>query len=190
MDHEFSDQERALGKIAFDAYSASKGGVTYDNKPIPPWGSVGPDVQRGWILAARAVKAVVLTPRLAPLRSYERRNKMSASKKNVRAAFRQAVYARAKYRCQGPDCTVTATAATAEELLDAHHVTDRTLMPHGGYVPENGIALCKAPGGCHEKAEQFHSTGAAYPGFAPEDLYRIIGSSSANARAASLRLGS
>ena len=56
---EFSDDDQMLGKVAFDAYSASKGGVTYDNKPIPPWESVGPDVQRGWIVAARAVKAAV-----------------------------------------------------------------------------------------------------------------------------------
>jgi len=56
---EFSDSDRALGKVAFDAYSASKGGVTYDNKPIPAWADVGPDVQKGWIVAARAVKTAL-----------------------------------------------------------------------------------------------------------------------------------
>lgn len=60
--NEHSDEDKALGKIAFDAYSASKGGVTYDNKPIPPWENVGPDVQKGWIVAALAVKAEVLKP--------------------------------------------------------------------------------------------------------------------------------
>lgn len=60
--NEHSDEDKALGKIAFDAYSASKGGVTYDNKPIPPWENVGPDVQKGWIVAALAVKVEVLKP--------------------------------------------------------------------------------------------------------------------------------
>lgn len=58
--------------------------------------------------------------------------------------------------------------------LDAHHITDRNLMPNGGYVIENGISLCPAH---HELAEIFHSTGAAHPGFSPEDLYKLIGSS-------------
>lgn len=57
--NEHSEEENALGKIAFDAYAASKGGVTYDNKPIPPWENVGPDVRRGWIMAALAVKAAL-----------------------------------------------------------------------------------------------------------------------------------
>ena len=58
-----------------------------------------------------------------------------------------------------------------EETLDAHHITDRNLMPNGGYTLANGISLCPP---CHEKAEVFHSTGTALPGFSPDDLYRII----------------
>lgn len=69
--------------------------------------------------------------------------------------------------------------------LDAHHITDRTLMPNGGYVKENGISLCP---GCHEKAEVFHSTGTALPGWSPDDLYEVIGSSYSLAHAASERL--
>jgi len=115
---------------------------------------------------------------------------MGTSKKQVRAAFRRAVYERAQYRCQGPGCSVVATATTAEEVLDAHHITDRNWLPNGGYVAENGIALCKAPGGCHEKAEQYHATGTAYPGYAPADLYAVIGSNLAAAEAASRRLRS
>ncbi len=63
-------------------------------------------------------------------------------------------------------------------------------MPNGGYVWQNGIALC-AP--CHEKAEVVHSTGTALPGFAPSD-FRFLGwaamirSSEALARQASLAL--
>ena len=58
-------------------------------------------------------------------------------------------------------------------------------MPNGGYVKENGISLCPS---CHEKAEVFHSTGSALPGWSPDDLYARIGSSRELAEAASRRL--
>lgn len=58
-------------------------------------------------------------------------------------------------------------------------------MPAGGYVPENGISLCPS---CHEKAEEYHRTGVALPGFSPEDLYKEIRSSRVLAARASLRL--
>lgn len=38
--------ERSIGQIAFESYNASKGGVTYDGRPIPPWDMVGAEVQR------------------------------------------------------------------------------------------------------------------------------------------------
>jgi hypothetical protein len=44
-------------------------------------------------------------------------------------------------------------------------------MPNGGYVKENGITLCKIGENCHLKAENVE------PGFEPELLYRLIGSS-------------
>jgi len=47
-------------------------------------------------------------------------------------------------------------------------------MPNGGYVKENGVSVCDE---CHLKAETFWSTGEAIEGFAPEDLYNLIGSS-------------
>ena len=111
---------------------------------------------------------------------------MSASKKQTRAAFRDAVFARAKYRCEGPGCSFRSAAERAVTELDAHHITDRNEMPNGGYVKENGIALCPP---CHEKAEHFHSTGTALPGFAPDELYEIIRSSREMAERASRRLG-
>jgi hypothetical protein len=51
-------------------------------------------------------------------------------------------------------------------------------MPNGGYVPENGITLCAGEDqdNCHWKAEQYHATGTALPGFSPDDLYAKIGS--------------
>lgn len=59
-------------------------------------------------------------------------------------------------------------------------------MPNGGYVTANGVSLCP---GCHEKAEAFHSTGTALPGWAPADLYALIGSSYEQAVRDSERLG-
>jgi predicted restriction endonuclease len=101
---------------------------------------------------------------------------MSQKKKQVRANFRTAVFTRDGWKCKF--CEET-------EDLDAHHITDRTEMPNGGYVEENGISLCKAH---HELAEVFHSTGTAAPGFAPEDLYKIIGSDYEKAVKASEKL--
>jgi hypothetical protein len=126
---------------------------------------------------------------------------MGAQKKETRDRFRREVFARAGYRCQGPGCTVASTPDRAVEDLDAHHITDRHAMPGGGYVPENGIALCRRPGGCHEQAEVFHATGTALPGYdggrppmppgpagwAPADLYEVIGSSHEQAVRASER---
>jgi len=111
---------------------------------------------------------------------------MSSGKKAVRNRFRNDVFQRAGYRCQGPGCGFASAPDRAESELDAHHITDRNEMPNGGYVAENGIALC-AP--CHEKAEAFHRTGNAHPGFAPADLYRVVGSSLEKAKRASERLG-
>lgn len=69
--------------------------------------------------------------------------------------------------------------------LDAHHITDRTEMPNGGYVKENGISVCDD---CHLKAEEFHSTGTAVEGFSPDDLYQKIGSSHEKAVTAAEKL--
>jgi len=69
--------------------------------------------------------------------------------------------------------------------LDAHHITDRTLMPNGGYVAANGISLCVT---CHKNAEVFHETGTPLSGWAPHDLYDAIGSSYEEALSASTRL--
>ncbi len=95
---------------------------------------------------------------------------MSSSKKLIRQKFRDDVFDR-----DGNKCRVCGwNLVTSEVHLDAHHITDRNLMPNGGYVEANGISLCPP---CHEKAEVFHSTGEALPGWAPSDLYGKIGSS-------------
>ena len=106
---------------------------------------------------------------------------MSSEKKLVRERFRNEVFDRDSNKCRVCGWSLQ----TNEVHLDAHHITDRSLMPNGGYVKENGISLCPA---CHERAEEFHSTGTARPGFAPEDLYGLIGSSYERALRASERL--
>lgn len=98
------------------------------------------------------------------------------TKKQIRASFRNACFTRDQNRC-------VLCGATGE--LDAHHIVDRNDIPNGGYVAENGITVCKD---CHWKAEQFHLTGKSLPGFAPDDLYRKIGSSKEMAVAAAKKL--
>ncbi len=109
---------------------------------------------------------------------------VSQRKKQVRQNFRTAVFARDGFRCRG--CGFASTPERAEVELDAHHIIDRNQMPHGGYVAENGIALC---GAYHGKAEAFHRGEPVPPGFSPAELFGRIGSSAAEARAASERLG-
>ncbi|MBN9118190.1 MAG: HNH endonuclease [Planctomycetes bacterium] len=108
---------------------------------------------------------------------------MSQRKKQIRKKFRDAVFARDSFACRV--CGFASTPERAEDELDAHHITDRNEMPNGGYVAENGIALCAD---CHTKAEAFHRGEPVPPGFLPADLYALTGSSEKTARAASERL--
>lgn len=48
-----------LGMAAFQAYSESKRGTTYDNKPIPPWENLSKEVQDAWIASAKVVYQIV-----------------------------------------------------------------------------------------------------------------------------------
>jgi 5-methylcytosine-specific restriction endonuclease McrA len=111
------------------------------------------------------------------------------SKKLVRAAFRKAVFTRDGYKCRictkpGADRQSGVTPHKGEVVdLDAHHICDRHLLPHGGYVLENGISVCSD---CHLKAESHWADGATpEPGFSPAELYQLIGSSYDEAWAAS-----
>jgi 5-methylcytosine-specific restriction endonuclease McrA len=99
---------------------------------------------------------------------------MSRTKKQIRADFRTAVFARDHHRC----------VMCGAPAVDAHHITDRTEMPGGGYVKENGISLCAD---CHLLAEPHHSTGTSAAGYSPEELYRKIGSDYDTAFAAAER---
>jgi predicted restriction endonuclease len=110
---------------------------------------------------------------------------MSEKKQLIRKAFRDACYKRDGFRCAM--CGVKSSKDHAEQELDAHHITDRKIMPNGGYVKENGISLCPE---CHQKAEVFHSTGTPVEGYSVEDLYKKINSSYEKAVEASNKLGS
>lgn len=91
---------------------------------------------------------------------------MSKQKKQIRQKFRNVVYDRDQHQCM--ICNL------AGVKLDAHHITDRSLMPNGGYVLENGITLCEP---CHKKAECYDSDNAfANKNFDPKTLYDLIGS--------------
>lgn len=109
---------------------------------------------------------------------------MSTEKKLIRKKFRDVCFKRDKITCVM--CGLKAKSLEeAEEIFDVHHVTDRSLMPSGGFVVENGITLCKED---HEKAELFHSTGISHPGYSPDDLYLKINSSFEKAKEASEKL--
>jgi 5-methylcytosine-specific restriction endonuclease McrA len=114
---------------------------------------------------------------------------MSANKKSIRENFRNSVFERDKHKCR------ICGRHAADVHMDSHHITDRSEMPNGGYVKENGISLCDAPQAdgapsCHSRAEQFHiSEGKTWePGLHPDDLYKMIGSSKEKAIRASERL--
>lgn len=122
---------------------------------------------------------------------------MPSKKQQVRAAFRDACFKRDGFKCVM--CGKKADPNDPEKILDAHHVIDRTLMPGGGYIKENGISLCKSTedgdivdlmSSCHHKAEEFHKTNGEHwiTGYHPNDLYAKIGSSYEQAIEASKRL--
>lgn len=105
---------------------------------------------------------------------------MSAKKKAVRAAFRDAVFHRDNHRC--------VICGARNVPLDAHHIHPREDMPNGGYVAANGITLCDTEDGCHAKAEAVLQGRAEDPRFAPSALFDLIGSNFEHAQAMSQRL--
>jgi predicted restriction endonuclease len=110
---------------------------------------------------------------------------MSKAKQAIRQHFNDVCLKRDRHRCVMCGAKNNPASSKTEDHLDVHHITDRHDLPNGGYVLENGISLCYR---CHEKAEEFHSTGLACPGFAPGDLYARIGSTYEMALAASQRM--
>ncbi len=108
------------------------------------------------------------------------------NKQFIRDKFRTAVFERDKYTCV--TCGLKAKKTNVQNVLDAHHITDRNEIENGGYIKENGISLCKIGENCHMKAEHYHSTGTAILGFSIKELYEKIGSSEEKAREAAAKL--
>lgn len=107
-------------------------------------------------------------------------------KKQIRENFKLQVFERDNYICK--ICNRYYEKDIANEYLDSHHILDRNSSEfngNGGYVPENGITLCKydengsEENSCHMKAERFHISGGLEweDGMHPDDLYKLIGSS-------------
>ncbi len=92
-------------------------------------------------------------------------------KKEIRQNFRDSVFNRDKM------CLICEKPISNINDMDAHHITDRSEMPNGGYVKENGVTVCKKD--CHFKVELFHITeGEEWnEGLHPDDLYKMINSS-------------
>lgn len=108
------------------------------------------------------------------------------NKKSIREDFRNAVFKRDRYVC-----AMCGHKPESADRLDAHHITDRTQMPFGGYCAANGISLCTdrcVNSDCHRKAEHLHATGIEFLGYTPDDLYAKIKSSYRIAYAESLKL--
>jgi len=97
---------------------------------------------------------------------------MSAKKKQIREAFRNAVFKRDKYSCVC--CRFKSNPDKCRDELDAHHVQDRNLFTNGGYVKENGVTVCKP---CHEKCELYHQGLDCPTEYMPDTLYARINSS-------------
>ena len=96
------------------------------------------------------------------------------TKKDIRTSFRNEVFKRDNYTCQL--CGIKSNP----DWFDAHHITDRSEMPNGGYVKENGITVCKdGNDSCHMKCEKYHISGGTEweEGLHPDDLYKLIKSS-------------
>ncbi len=108
-------------------------------------------------------------------------------KKDVRANFRNSVFKRDGNQC------VLCKAKAEDVKLDAHHITNRDMMPNGGYVAANGITLCdNGEDGCHYKVEKFYFSEGIKTNFDsplhPVNLYKIIKSSFDKAIEAANRL--
>lgn len=97
------------------------------------------------------------------------------TKKDIRANFRNEVFKRDNYTCK-----LCGIYNTNPDWFDAHHITDRSEIPNGGYVKENGITVCKdGNDSCHMKCEKYHISGGTEweEGLHPDDLYKLIKSS-------------
>lgn len=52
----------SLGRVAYQAYGDSTGGLTHQGEPMPAWEGLGDTIQAAWIAAAGEIKHVVTGP--------------------------------------------------------------------------------------------------------------------------------
>lgn len=76
----------SMGKVAFDAYNAAKGGKTYEGKPIPPWDAVGDEVRAAWEVSANAVLNAQQAARHPPRETIEEQHARRARERALREA--------------------------------------------------------------------------------------------------------
>lgn len=60
MDSQITDKW-SLGKIAYEAYSENRNWKTYDDKPMPKWDELRPEIQAAWEAAADKVAELVMS---------------------------------------------------------------------------------------------------------------------------------
>lgn len=53
------------GRIGYDAYGASTGGLNHLGKPMPAWGELPKRIRVAWADAATAIRATDPTPTVA-----------------------------------------------------------------------------------------------------------------------------
>jgi hypothetical protein len=51
-----SEEAICLGRRAFEAYNKDRGGVNHRGEKTPEWEELPTQIQRGWVVAAQAVK--------------------------------------------------------------------------------------------------------------------------------------
>lgn len=118
------------------------------------------------------------------------------NKKEIRNNFRNSVFKRDKFCCaicgkpgkdrQGGDLHLKFHKKLIDLCeLDAHHIISRKEIENQGYVRENGISVCSE---CHLKCEEYWNKNIVDPGFHPNELFTLIGSSEELARRSAQKL--
>lgn len=62
---------KSLGEVAYEAYTASTGGRTHDNKKAPEWGKLSDKTRLAWTEAGNAVGALMTNGRGATFPDHE-----------------------------------------------------------------------------------------------------------------------
>lgn len=85
--------------------------------------------------------------------------------KILRQKFNEDCLKRDKHKC---------AICGESKVLEVHHITNRHIMPNGGYTKYNGITLCPNH---HWDAEAVLNGTIVDSNFSPDNLYKLISSS-------------